>query len=44
MTKNIALDEHYLLLLASVGEASVYSVFQISNALLHFPSEPIIAA
>ena len=40
--KNIALDEHYLLLLASVGEASVYSVFQIPNAPWHFLSEPNI--
>ena len=30
--KNIALNEYYILLLASVGEASVYLVFQIPNA------------
>ena len=43
ITKNIALDEHYLLLPASVGEASVYLVFQIPNSPWHFLSEPIIA-
>lgn len=41
--KNIALNEHYLLFLASVGEASIYLVFQIPKALWHFPSEPNIA-